>query len=157
MTAKTKPSAKLQTILLAGLLAGTLDAIAACIWASKIKPEMIFRYIASGVFGKRAFTGGFGMVMWGLFFHYLIAVSFTAVLFLMYPSFLRLLKNKYVVVVAFAAITWVITNLVIVPLSQIGWKPIHLQGICIGFGILIVTIGLPVTLIADWFYSRLLK
>jgi len=137
------------TIIWIGLLTGTLDAIAALIWGHKTGPVVIFKYIASGVFGKAAFAGGAGIVLWGILFHYLIAFSFSAVFFLMYPSFISTLKNKYVAAIAFAMITWVITNLIIVPLSQIGWQPMALKGILIGFGILILTIGLPNALITD--------
>jgi len=150
----TKRIGTLTTILLTGLLTGTLDALAAIAWNYKINPAKIFQFIASGVFGKQAFNGGVEMILWGLFFHYLIACSFTVVFFITYPAFIGALKNKYVTGIIFALITWVLTNLVIVPLSQIGWRPVSVSFIVTGFGILIFTIGLPIALIANKFYAR---
>lgn len=149
-----KPANKFATIVLTGLLAGTLDAIGAFAWNYPTSPLKVFKFIASGAFGKAAFAGGTNMVLWGILFHYIIALSFSAVLFLMYPSFISKLRNKYVTAIVFALITWAITTLIIVPLSCIGWRPLHLKGVLIGFGILIFTIGLPVVLIADRFYFK---
>ncbi len=153
-TSHTKPNHAFANIVLIGFLTGTLDAIAACIWNYKVSPLVIFKFIASGVFGKAAFTGGAGMVAWGLFFHYFIAFSFSAVFYLLYPAFIRLIKDKYITAIIFALITWLITNLLVVPLSRIGWKPMGMTGILIGFGILIFTIGLPIALIADKAYKK---
>jgi hypothetical protein len=156
-TDNKKQPGKYIVIALAGLLTSTLDAVAAIISGHKMPAATIFKYIASGVFGKAAFAGGFGMIGAGIFFHYLIAFSVTAVLFVMYPMFISFLKNKYVVAVVFALITWVITHLVIVPLSRIGWSHMEIGGIAIGIGILIITIGLPIALIADWYFFRNIK
>lgn len=150
---KKNPGARLVVVWL-GLLTGTLDAIGALLWSYGTSPAIIFKYIASGVFGKAAFNGGWGMVWAGLFFHYLIAYSFSTVFFILYPAIIRVLKNKYITAVVFALITWLITNLVIVPLSQIGWRSMSITHILVGFGILIFTIGLPIALICDRIYSK---
>jgi hypothetical protein len=81
-----------------------------------------------------------------------IAKNMLVLFFVMYPMFISFLKNKYVVAVVFALITWVITHLVIVPLSRIGWSHMEIGGIAIGIGILIITIGLPIALIADRYF-----
>jgi hypothetical protein len=136
-------------ILLTGLLAGTLDAIAAVVWNYKIKAVIIFQFIASGVFGKAAFAGGADMVLWGLLFHYTIAMIFTAAFYLAYPLFYSIFRNKYIVGVEFGLLTWMIMNLIVVPLSKIGHGPHKLGAILSGMIILIICIGLPVALIAD--------
>jgi hypothetical protein len=154
-TDNRKRHRKYIVITQAGLLTGTLDGVAAILSGHKMPAETIFKFIASGVFGKAALAGGFEMVVAGIFFHYLIAFSFTAILFVTYPMFISILKNKYVVAVTFALITWVMTHLVILPLSRIGWSHMEIGGITIGIGILIITIGLPIALIADrFFFSR---
>jgi hypothetical protein len=140
---------KPANILWMGLLTGILDSLAAIAWNYKIKPAIIFKFIASGIFGKAAFKGGADMILWGLLFHFIIAYSFTAAFYLLYPAFIKTLKNKYITAVIFALITWLITNLVITPLSQIGWRSMNVTTIISGFVILIFTIGLPIVLIAD--------
>jgi len=156
-TDNKKQQGKYTVIALTGLLTSTLDAVAAVISAHKMPAATVFKFIASGVFGKAAFDGGFEMVGAGIFFHYSIAFSITAVLFVMYPMFISFLKNKYLVAVVFALIPWVITHLMIVPLSRIGWSPMEVGGIVIGIVILIITIGLPIVLIADWYFFRSIK
>lgn len=137
-------------IFLTGLLAGTLDALAAIIWAHKVPPAAIFQYIASGVFGKAAFVSGNDMVLFGLTFHYLIAIGFTAAWYFTYPLFYGIFKNKYIIACAYGILTWFIMNLAIVPLSKIGWTPFkHVSGVLIGMGILIICIGLPAAWVAD--------
>src|SRR5258708_39219255 len=86
----------LLTILLTGLLVGTLDAIAAVIqfiiptWRN---PVRIFEYIASGVFGTNTFSGGPIMAVTGLLFHYFIAIAWTSLFFTLYPRIRWLAKN----------------------------------------------------------------
>jgi len=137
-----------------GLLTGTLDGLAAIAMNYKIGAARIFKFIASGAFGKSPPAGSAEMILWGVFFHYFIAFSFSAMLFLLYPFFIRVLKNKYLCAIVFALITFIITNLVIVPLSKIGWRPMDIGFFLKNFGILIFTIGLPIALIANRFYSR---
>src|SRR6201996_9341954 len=90
-----RPKSKSITILLTCLLTGTLDAIAAIIISSKIPPAIIFKFIASGWFGKQAMSGGVGMVIGGLLFHYLIATIFSVIFFLIYPAVIKILRDKY--------------------------------------------------------------
>jgi hypothetical protein len=152
-----KQPGKYTVLTLVGLLTSTLDAVAAIISGHKMPAATVFKFIASGVFGKAAFEGGSEMVVAGIFFHYLIAFSITVVLFIMYPIVISVLKNKYIVAVVYALIPWVITHLVIVPLSRIGWSPMKIGGITLGIGILFITIGLPIVLIADWYFFRNIK
>ena len=61
--------------LKAGLIAGLLDISAAFIqYYSRTgrNPLAVLKFIASGVFGKAALTGGTEMILLGLVFHYII-------------------------------------------------------------------------------------
>lgn len=151
---KTKQTGRLWlNIFGLGLLTGTLDGLAAIVMNYKIGAARIFKFIASGAFGKSPSAGSTEMILWGVFFHYFIAFSFSAILFLLYPFFIRILKNKYLGAIVFALITYIITNLVIVPLSKIGWRPMDLGFFIRNFGVLILTIGLPIALLANRFYA----
>ncbi|WP_428330975.1 hypothetical protein [Mucilaginibacter sp.] len=141
-------------ILLAWLLTGTLDAIAAMLWNYKTNAAIIFDFIASGYFGKAAFAGGTKMVLWGLFFHYVIAYVFTVAFYLAYPFFKTNFRNKYLIGVEYGLITWFVMNLIVIPLSKIGLKQFHVLPTVIGIAILIVCIGMPVALIADRHYMN---
>lgn len=135
-------------ILLTGLLTGTLDAFAALAWNYKANPAIIFEFIASGVFGKAAYAVGSPMVLWGLLFHYLIALAFTTVFYLAYSFFYGVFGNKYLIAVEYGLITWFVMNIVVIPMSKIGPSHFHIIPTIIGMAILIICIGMPVALIA---------
>lgn len=135
----------------AGLLVGTLDITAACtqfyIKTGK-GPEPILRYIASGAFGKGAFTGGGSMIFWGLFFHYFIAMSFTFFFFWLAKTFPGILKVKLLTAVLYGVFMWCVTQFLVIPLSKISTPTPTLTGAAIAISILIVCIAIPLTLIA---------
>jgi hypothetical protein len=98
-TANSRNNEALRTISWLGFLTGTLDAIAAIVLSPGTSPAIIFKFIASGYFGKSAFNGGAEMVVAGVIFHYLIAYLFTVFFYLLYPLSYSIIKNKYVVAV----------------------------------------------------------
>ncbi|HVE60655.1 MAG TPA: hypothetical protein VNA26_02470, partial [Chitinophagaceae bacterium] len=76
-------------ILKAGLLVGTLDILAAFLdyyISTNKNPLNVFTFIASGVFGKKAFTGGSSMIILGAVFHFIIALAFTLFFFYRFPD-----------------------------------------------------------------------
>jgi uncharacterized membrane protein YagU involved in acid resistance len=143
----------LLNILWIGLLAGTLDGLAALILNYKVGPAIVFKFIASGVFGKAAFQGGNEMVVAGIVFHYLIALLFTNAFYLLYPFFKKMWQNVYLTAVAYGCTAWLIMNLLVVPVSKIGFHPIKAETILTGILVLIICIGLPIALIADRHYK----
>ncbi|MEP6595489.1 MAG: hypothetical protein ABJA71_06060 [Ginsengibacter sp.] len=145
-----------KTILATGLIAGTLDAIAAIINytinGGKL-PAGIFQYIASGAVGKQAFTGGTGMVVLGIIFHYTIAFAFTLFFFLVYPRINLLSKNKILTGIAYGIFVWLIMNLIVLPMSNIPSSPFNIKQAIIAAAILILAIGLPVSMIIGRYYQ----
>src|SRR5690606_9079477 len=112
----------LPTIILTGLIAGALDICAAMIkfYIETGKgPEPIFRYIASGVFGSDAFTDDQAFVIWVVAFHFLIAMSFTFIFLAFYPFFSKFIRSWIVLGFLFGILTWLVMNLVVVPLSSV--------------------------------------
>src|ERR1700760_1860021 len=107
----TKKPSIIGPILLTWLMAGTFDGIAAVLWVGYYSHSItlgVFRYIASGVFGNQAFTGGQIMVVYGILFHYLIALLFTITWFLSYPLFNSLLRYKIIIAIFYGVVTWAI-------------------------------------------------
>jgi uncharacterized membrane protein YagU involved in acid resistance len=139
-------------ILRAGLLAGTLDILAAILILAKGKAVATLKFVASGVFGKAAFSGGAGMVLSGAVFHYFIATSFAAGYFLAYPSLPFLQKNKWLSGILYGVIVWTVMNLLVVPLSNAPQSPFAWDSALKNMAILIVCIGLPIAWLADKFY-----
>ncbi len=147
----TRPN--LNIILRAGLLAGTLDILAAILILAKGNAEGTLKFIASGVFGNMAFSGGYDMVALGTVFHYFIATSFAAGYFLVYPRLPLLQKNKWASGVLFGLFVWAVMNLLAVPLSHAPQGPFAWDSALKNMAILVVCIGLPIAWLAERFYS----
>ena len=157
-TYKLNERSALKAILLATLIAGTLDILAAIV-SYTIKggkePVKIFYFIASGVFGKdMAYGSGSGMAVAGLLFHYMIALLFAIFLFFVYPSLKSFLKNKIVIGLLYGIFVWLVMNKIVLPLSNSPALPFNVKGAVIGALILMFCIGLPLALIIDKFYSK---
>jgi hypothetical protein len=147
----------LKTIAWLGLLAGSLDIVCACLqaWLARgIKPVLILQYIASGAFGKLAFSGGGAMAFTGLVIHFIIAYSFTILFFLLYPSIKIMSKSVVVTAIVYGIFIFVVMNLLVLPLTKIPKGTFRLDRALIGTGILIVAIGLPLSIVAKKFYSE---
>jgi len=139
----------LKNILWIGFLVGTLDGLAALLLNYNVGPAPIFRFIAKGAFGQDAITGGSEMVIAGIVFHYFISYLFTTAFYILYPFSLSLLKNKYVVANVYGGITWLVMNIIVVPISKIGPHEFKAFAVIKAVLILIVCVGLPVALTAD--------
>lgn len=141
----------LSKIIKAGLIVGTLDICAAStqyfIRTGK-GPDGILKFVASGVFGKAAATGGVMMSIAGLLFHYIIAFSFTLFFFWLYPKIYKLLHNRIVIGILYGAFIWTVMNLVVVPLSNTQKSPMVLTRAITAMAILIVCIGIPLSFLA---------
>lgn len=141
-----------KQIAVTTLIAGTLDIIGACISnfvVSGVLPGRILQFIASGVFGKAAFNGGYGMMAAGLLFHFIIAFACTTVFFLLYPKINFLKKSVWLNAVLIALTAWVVTTQVIIPLSKIPKPPFSFIGAARAIVILIICIGLPISYAAN--------
>lgn len=139
------------------LIAGFLDIAAACIQAyitNKVKPNIILQYIASGIFGKEAFSGGVGYMLFGLLVHFSIAFACTLVYFMVYPKLELLQKNIFISALFVAVITWSVTTRLIVPLSKIQPAPFNLTKALIAIAILYCCIGLPVCYFAKRYFRK---
>jgi hypothetical protein len=147
-----------KAILYTGLLAGLLDGVAAIlnymIGGGK-NPVVIFNYIASGVFGREAFSGGLLMALLGLLFHFIIATGWTTLYFLAYPKIYFLAKSRIVSGIAYGLFVWVVMSQVVVPLSHVPVNPapFDIYKTMVSIGILIVAIGLPISIRANKYYS----
>jgi hypothetical protein len=147
----------LLMILATGLLAGLLDGLAAIIqYSIKVgkNPANIFKFIASGVFGKEAFAGGDTMVLYGLLFHFLIAGLFTAFFFLVFPKIKWLGENKVAAGILYGIFVWTVMNMLVLPLSNTRPLPFYAGKALVAVLILIACVGLPLSLIANKYYRK---
>ncbi|HTH57894.1 MAG TPA: hypothetical protein VL728_17725 [Cyclobacteriaceae bacterium] len=145
-----------QSALKSGLIVGLLDGTAACVNAylqRKVGPLAVFRYVASGAFGRDALTGGWDMVMWGLFFHFFIAVSWTFLFYFLYTRMKLLQSNKIYVGIMYGVLVWLGMNFVVLPLSNVPPLTYKLIPTVIMIGIHMFVIGLSISLLANHYFS----
>jgi len=155
MTVKTQNQGLAKYIIFTWLLCGTLDALAAIVLNLKIPVAIIFKYIASGYFGKAAGAGGADIVAYGILFHYIIALVFTFFFFSFYSFFIGVFRNKILLAFVYGLIIFVVMNLIVVPyLSRIHPKPLQFLGSVKNWIILVVVFGFPIVFIADKYQSR---
>lgn len=142
----------LRTVLTAGLIAGLLDITAACIqfYSNTGKgPAPVLKFVASGIFGKKAFASGNEMLAWGLFFHFLIAVGFAALYLFLFRRWSFVRKNSIISGILYGMVAWSVMNLLVVPFSHVPAQSFVLRKAVISLLIIIFMIGLPIALITQ--------
>lgn len=136
-----------RAALKVGLLAGLLDISAAFIQfylRTGRNPLTVLKFIASGLFGPQALTGGSGMMIVGLLLHFLIALSF-ALFFFWLATRLPALRKWWVLSgILYGLFVWAVMNLLVVPLSRTPQRPFSWPGALMAMAILVVCIGLPI-------------
>lgn len=138
-------------VALAGLIVGTLDILAAMLHYFTITGKSglgVLNFIASGVFGKVAFTGGNSMMLFGLLFHYSIALAFTFFFFWIAVNVPAVLKYKLLAGASYAIFIWLVMQLIVVPLSNTPNVPFDVATALIGLAILVFCIGIPLSFFA---------
>lgn len=157
MTNPSTTSRLILWILLTGLLAGFLDGSAAAILyfiRTGKNPVAVYEFIASGVFGRDAFTGDPVMPVLGLMFHFFIAMTWTALFFLAYPKVERMQQSPVANAIGYGACIWLFMNLVVLPVSNVPAVPFKISSAIIGMVVLMVCIGLPVSFMARRYYGK---
>jgi hypothetical protein len=152
----SKPLNALSAIVLAGLLSGTLDGTAAVIQYVITRggsPVRVFVYIASGVFGREAFSRGISIALWGVVFHYLIAFSWTVAFFILYPRIKALAGNRVITGLLYGLVIWLVMNLVVLPLSNVRPPPFDPVRVVMGIAILMLCVGLPIVWLISGYYA----
>jgi hypothetical protein len=144
---------KIKTIFLAGLVAGLLDGTAAVVFLGKMNYSGVFKFVASGLFGKSAFSGGNEMVIYGIIIHLLIAMTFAFFYYFIFSKISFFSKNKIIGGLLFGVLVWAIMNLLILPFTNIPQSPIILIGAIKNILILMICVGLPISLITQKQYA----
>ncbi|MEO6630655.1 MAG: hypothetical protein ABIN13_02995 [Mucilaginibacter sp.] len=141
-------------IFFTGMVTGTLDAILALLINFKVPAAIIFKFIASGIFGAAAFSIGTSAIFYGILIHYCIAFVWAIIFFLLYPKLIALVKYRVVLIIATGLVIWLVMNIAVLPLTSIHSQPFKLKGVLENMAALIIAFGLPVTMIAGQLYDE---
>lgn len=115
-----KASRAWGTIGRATLIAGGLDFLFASIVLSGGAVARLWQFVASGVFGRDAFSMGMAGALWGVLFHFLIMGMFSAFMFLVCTRTTLIARWTFVGGLAYGIFIWLVMNLLVVPLSRAG-------------------------------------
>lgn len=145
---------RVRAIVAGGLAAAALDAVDALVaykLAYGMSPLVIYQFVASGLLGKAAYSGGATSALLGLAVHFLVAFTAAAVFVLASERLPGLRRAAVGWGLAFGLAVFVVMNLVVIPLSRIGASvpplPLVANGV-LGHALLV---GLPIALAARRF------
>ena len=147
-----------KTVVLSGLLVGTLDITAALVnFYNKTgkDPLIVLKYIASAVVGKEAgYSGGDKMAALGLLLHFMVAFIWTIFFFFIYPKLKILSVNRILTGFVYGIFIWFIMSHVVVPMTKVSGGAFNLKDAVIASLILVGAIGLPLSFIAYRYFKR---
>lgn len=148
---------KAGTVLLSGLVAGTMDIIIPILIYSVILQKTtavkILQSIASGILKKEAYSGDPKMAVFGLVFHFIIATIFALFYFAIYP-YLPSLKNKTIISgCIYGILVWIVMNLIVLPIVFPILPAKHLDfPLLLSIIIHIFCVGIPIVIITKKHY-----
>ena len=142
-----------ETILYGGLAVGVLDGLYAVIASGLrgVSPARVFRYVASGLLGRAAFSGGMRTALFGVLLHFVVAFLVATVFYAASRALLPVLIKRAVLCgLLYGALAQCVMKFIVVPLSAAPPLPSTAMGFVsnlIGHALLV---GLPVALVARW-------
>ena len=146
----------IRVIFFSAFLVGTLDIAAAIALSllSGANPLTMLRFIASGVFGLEAFTGGWLYSLYGLAFHYFIALIWTLIFFNLSRWIPVTRRYRIASGILFGIVVWLAMNFIVLPLSNTPALPFDFRSAITGGFVLIVAIGIPLGYLSAHFFHQ---
>ena len=148
--------------LIAGLVAGALDIIAACVQAwlkTETAPIHVLRSVASGAVDPKTFSSPVLLALLGLLIHFFIAISFAFLFFFMAKQIPSLVKYPLLIGIVYGLFVWATMRFIILPyISRLKLKPIEgseaIKNAAIAAAIIVVFVGIPIALLAKRYVRR---
>jgi uncharacterized membrane protein YagU involved in acid resistance len=153
---RTGRGSAIQTILSAGLVAGSFDLLTAILVYSVAMERTTDRKLLQGIgkaaFGSNTFQDETSLALSGIAVHFFIAFCFTIFYFFIFPHISFLRKQKILSGLLYGAFAWCVMNLAVLPLFHIANIPHKWDSIVRGAVILMFCIGLPISIIVSRYY-----
>jgi uncharacterized membrane protein YagU involved in acid resistance len=133
--------------VIAGLLAGALDIVAAiAFWGLRgVSATRILQSVASGLLGRDAFSGGASTAVLGLSLHFSIATTAAAVYYLFSRRLAVLVRRWVLSGVSYGVAVYAFMHFIVLPLSAVTKRPFDL-GVAMSMVLIhIVCVGLPIS------------
>ena len=143
------------TIFWGGLIAGTLDITAACVYSwirANVSPVRVFQSVASGLLGPSSYTGGAKTAVLGLALHFLIATTATAFFYFASRKLRFMIEQPVTWGLVYGVLVYLFMNFVVLPLSALQQRTAPpLSSRIINMLIIMFCVGLPISLIVRRF------
>ncbi|HWW18975.1 MAG TPA: hypothetical protein VNY81_10155 [Candidatus Saccharimonadales bacterium] len=134
-----------------GLIAGSLDLTEAFILFGRRVPLVI----AGGLLGQPAFHGGAGTYVLGVFLHFLIAFSATAIYYAASRKLDFLTEHPLVCGLFYGIAVELVMSYIVLPLSALHARgPYELHDVILGLVVHMVVVGLPISFSVRRFAKR---
>lgn len=145
----------MQTILIAGLIAGVLDITAACTngyLRNGSSPARILQSVAGGWIGRDTFQGGWKTAALGLATHFLIATIWAAVYYAASLKLPLLTRQAVLSGLLYGVVVYLVMYTIVLPLSAWHSKFLNQSASAIITGVLIhmFCVGLAIALVVRW-------
>ena len=144
-----------QAICWGGLVAGTLDITAACVYSwlrANVKPVRVLQSVASGLLGPPAYTGGTKTAVLGLALHFLIATPATALFYFASRRLRFMIERPVTWGLVYGVLVYLFMNFVVLPLSALQPRAAPpLSSRVINMLRRLFCVGLPISLIVRRF------
>ncbi len=140
----------LRPIVLATLIAGTLDIISAFVFAGMagMSPMAVLVFVASGPFGD-APTATMGWAIAGLLVHFAIMTCMATAYMIAAPRIPALLRHPVVAGIAYGLFLWIVMYWIVRPMR---WPEMPLPHTAWGIGNALfshcILVGIPIALVA---------
>jgi hypothetical protein len=146
----------LKPIVIATLIAGTLDILSAFFFAhlAGMGPVGVLKFVASGPFGD-APTESAGWAVVGLAVHFAIMACMVSAYMLIAPRFPVLMRQPIPAGIAYGVLLWLIMYWVVRPLRFPELPLPHtLYGIATALFSHCILVGIPIALVASRWFGR---
>lgn len=144
-----------QAIFWGGLIAGTLDITAACVFSylrANVSPVRVFQSVASGLLGAPAYAGGAKTAVLGLLLHFLIATTATALFYFASRKLIFMIERPITWGLVYGALVYLFMNFVVLPLSAFPQRGVPtLSSRAINMLIIMFCVGLPIAIVVRRF------
>ena len=145
------------SVVLAALVIGTIAAVTEMVpvfpiqGALGVSPRLVLQSIASGLLGRKAYSGGAATVLLGIALHLLIAFLFALAYVVVSDRWAALRRHPWLAGIAYGTIVFAVMRYIVVPLSAVAYTQSTDWGMfATSLVVHVVGFGLPVALLDRW-------
>jgi hypothetical protein len=142
-----------RAILIAGIIAGTIDIGAACV-INSVGPFLILKAIAAGLLGPASFRGGAAVAALGFALQWLMSWIIASFYFVAAAN-VAIVRRRWIYAgLAYGVVVFVVMNYVVMPLSAVGHSPAFTVKRFVGNLLAMFLFGLIVAFVVQQFALR---